>query len=466
VDEMLYKCVHCIELPGEPRLHFVVSPHTPPDYIEVCVTVGFGGTHLACIDDIGLTHEFPMGTAHFMEHFLFWQNLDRMKNLARKYAAAPNSVVTYDRTRWYLGTALLDQGLGRDEAARDIVQSLLSVLVGHAETNTQGATGGKSRSRAGTRRLIEHTVTDIANEIGYRHTGDYRMQLALLHAMYHNHPIRYDMLGSEESLGKIGMQHIELALDLIRTNILSITLVVHDLTEKFVDLVKQTVYEQLGQLHIRSLRPITNITEPHHTFRSHVAIKRPNYDLVDLTEVRLGIKLLPLRQAFPDPEECRRMYLVSYIAANAASRGRNRIRDIMSRDIGANRERNHITGIMSLDARAYFTGGVIHNNWFFWDPGEMAQVVREYKADFLQKLESYRIGFTNVVELAYGRIMDYAGPLMKFCLGADLFGYQLEELLDTFSEIRASHVEILIEEVRAAQKNISLVYASSYVDLV
>jgi predicted Zn-dependent peptidase len=68
-----------------------------------------------------------------------------------------------------------------------------------------------------------NTLSIIGSKIGYRHNGDaYLMRQQLLAAMYCNNPMKYDFLGSEESLQSINLNHVDLARDLIRTNIVSV----------------------------------------------------------------------------------------------------------------------------------------------------------------------------------------------------------------------------------------------------
>jgi hypothetical protein len=433
-DEIHYES---IDVPNGPRLHFISCENASPDSVSISVTVGFGGTNLTCMDELGSTYKFPEGMAHFMEHLLFWQNLNQLKTLQKTYAFMPNAVVTYDFTTWYLRNALVE-GLETKESQKikevcDIVQRLISVLILNDE------------SKAEVLSKIDRTVHDIEAEITHRHSNfNYKMRLKLLEILYYNNSIRYDMLGNEESLRKVQDCDVKQALNLISTNILSVTVVGKRLSDKLVAKVEQTVLALLSQRpYLIKLRPITNGTEP-------IKVKKESSGLPlfgtdsDFAMLLVGIKLLPLQLAFPSPDKLKRMYLLSYLTMNV------------------NHKSLRINSIISQNARVQLVKTIIHDSLFFWSKTDCMREVEKCKAHLLQKLEAWREDTHDAIELTFAEMSEDPNDLMKLCHAADLFGYRLTDLLDTFELIESQDVVSLIEEINEARENISYVYSSPH----
>lgn len=424
-----------IDSPAGPRLHFISSKTISQDLISVSITVGFGGIHLRCNDRLGRIHEIPQGMAHFMEHLLFWLHIDEyLRPISDNYGASPNCVVTYDRTIWYVKGAFVDKGKG-SSAACDIVEQLISVLV----------TDDQHKQRI--LKLLKMTVNDIRNEIAYRHGNlDYVMRLKLLEALYHENPIRYDMLGSTESLTKIGISDVELALSLIRSNIASVTVCARVLSDETIAQIEQLITGILNASKAEAeLRPVPPSTEPLDVKSNANGVQR---DLGNFADCMVGVKLLPMEQAFPNPTELVDMWLVSHIVTNYF--------------------REQVNAIISRTARAYIIRGYIDDDLFFLDEGKCSAIVAQSKAILVQRLKKYRDSFAASNKLAYESIMTgrRAYTLMQLCQAADLFGYKLTDVLNRFESIQPELVDRLIVEINGEQENVSLVYAGRYVDLL
>lgn len=471
-DYSPYVSYKSLDLQGGPRLHFISCQNEFPDLVSVSVTVNFGGIHLACADVSDNVHDFPQGMAHFMEHFLFWLNFSEIvKPLELKYAASLNAVVTADRTIWYLKRALVDDRLLEDatkwgtvqlpdevkknEAICDILKGLISVAIGIDESRKDHFI-----------ELIDKSVTDIRNEISERHTGfmtpnikslnltlkenskrryDYALQVILRSVLYQNNPIRYDWLGSKETLQKITLTHVEKALELIRNNILSIVVVGHTFSEKTVTEAKQTVEEILRTYTIQSnIRPISPgeeplvVTNPLRGVHRDSSINTPSLAM-------LGIKLLPLQQLFPSPEIFKHSYLLNYLAMNYI--------------------RQPIRGLVSQHSRFYFIGTNIEDPFFFLDIDSCYRVIKDLKLQLVQRLLNFQRNFDTWIADAYVAILSNPIALMKLCHAADLFGFKLSDLLNSFNVIQPSDLDPLILELKEAKNNVALVYTGEFVDL-
>lgn len=432
-------------------LHFVSSEEAWADQVSVTVTVDFGSIHLACRDLCGNTYELPQGIAHFMEHLLFWLNFDEiLLPLNYKYVAEPNSVVTNDLTRWGVKGALVDElklhrttptdENRRTESVGDIVHSLLSILMPDDEVIERIS-----------KLLIDRTVNDIVNEISERHSGfiphgnndvnskrDYVLKLKVIENLYICNPVQYDPLGTNQSLRTIEMNHIKLALRLIRYNIRSIIIVGWRLPERLITRTKQIVLDLLNRSsRSEKLYPITDVVEPL-TIRKRIDNIENNL-LGDYALALVGIKLLPLHEAFSSAEELHRMYLIAFLMMNRIMPGQIMI---------------------SRFTRTYFIKGKVDDPLrLFLDPLQCAQVMSAHKTCLIDKLRSYQNNFNEEIEKIYTEVKSNSNTFIKLCNVADLFGCKVSQLLVQFEQISSVELESLIAELQDSRKNMTMVCA-------
>ena len=231
------------DLPTGPRLHFLSCPKVIAG--QVTVNIDFGSVDLEFMDDQGLSSYVPPGMAHFLEHFLYFLHReDLISPLCYTYTAFPNAVVSYDFTRWGIKAAWVDDAqLARSVA--DLVGRFLSLLLPPDWENERLPD------------LLEQTKADIGNEIGDRESDpDYRLHCKLREVLYPRHPIRYDVLGTRESLQQIEMAHVRQALGILRSRIRSVTVLSGALPDDLCHQVEERVSGLLARPPEPLIRPV------------------------------------------------------------------------------------------------------------------------------------------------------------------------------------------------------------------
>lgn len=471
-----------IQIERGPNLHLISHKSCLPEEISISMTVGFGGVHLSSMDEMGHIYYYPQGMAHFMEHFLFWASFHKqIEFISRKYGIDINGVVIPDCTVWYAKGAMLSSGTqyNKIEAVCEILHSLLALLTTDMDEIDD--------------QLIASTVTDIRNERNERHSNwSYVMQLRLLDALFSNNPIRYDMLGTYQSLSEIKVEHIKSALHCMRSNVSSVTLLGHSFTNELIEKTKQILI-QFSSTVTSELKPLSLHSKSPTTKKSFVGL-RANIQGNDAF-VKLGIKLLPLRCAFPTTDEFLRMYLLNILLATKRDNiprqfGNhlgiiNRIQSTKTSSKGV--LRSSVSSLISHTARVYFIGGHINDNWFFLDPHNLKEVTQSLKERFVYSLEKiitdvelnieglgdlipnhYQIEdqFQLQINNAYNNIISNHYAVMKLCNQADLFGYTLYDMLNAFGVLSRTDVNILIMELKHSQENMALACTTrDFIDL-
>ncbi len=124
----------------------------------------------------------PEGTAHFLEHKLFEsEDLDAFERFAATGANA-NAFTSFDMTA-YLFSAASDFAKNL-EILLDFVQS--PYFTEETVRKEQGIIGQEIRM--------------------YRDSADWEVEFNLLRALYHNHPVRIDIAGTEETIAAISAE--------------------------------------------------------------------------------------------------------------------------------------------------------------------------------------------------------------------------------------------------------------------
>jgi hypothetical protein len=434
LDASRYFRYEYTDLPRGVRLHIISFNDTPSPLISVSVATGFGSTHLSCLDEEGKIKNFPVGMAHFMEHLLFWLHFDDVLiPMSYKYLRDPNAAVTFDRSIWGISSAgmmgsaalsTIEDEPRLADATGDIVRSFLSIF-------------RADRSQSKIESLIAKTVSDVDHEIGHRHNLDYVLKLKLLSLLYRDDPVRFDILGTRETLSEISIEHINLALKVIRTNIQSVTVMGRGLSERFISDVQQSISqaidEQPAEIVVRPIPPPVESLEVNEV--SGGVVWGSN---IDWSISLLGIKLPPLQQVTSSTEEIKRMLLINHLAMNHFRLG--------------------IGGILSPRAQAYFIGGNIEDPWFYWERFTLLRVMDGFKRELIQRFDTYREHFEAYLSGTFKRMMDNPRKVVKLCNAGDLYGYNLNEITDTFNSIGVEDFDKLIAELRNAGNNMSLAY--------
>jgi len=430
-----------IDIRNGPRVHFISCKTGYDDFLSIYVTVGFGSSHVKCRDHNGKEFALPRGMAHFMEHFLFWNSFeDRLCPMVHKYLVDPNAFVTYDRTSWYLRNAYIGPDeivlspLSVDEdmkisAACDIVKNLM--LVNMCRNLESGNIDN----------LIRKTVNDVKNEISHRHSNlGYRLQMQLMQTAYARNPVRYDILGSPEDLDQIDCEkHVRIACDLVSRNIESVTVLGHNLSDKFIINVEKTVCEFVKEAtKVRKLEPLTaEVMEDIKVFNNTKGVDHDN--IYGKAPVLMGFKLSPLEQAYQGSKFLR-IYLVTLLITKYFSKP--------------------VNCVLSRSCRIYLVGGVAED-YFFLDIGSISEVKEDLRKQFISRLVDFKDCFQQMKVTALTKILDSPRLLAQICDEADLYRFRLEDVLEAFNFVTERDLETLIHEIKEARHNMAIVYAGN-----
>lgn len=419
-----------VDLPNGPRLNFICPKGEPTDLFSISIAAGYGGVHLALIDESGAVTTTPRGTAHFIEHLLIRTSLNSLSDLQSKYGTRPNAVVTPDQSIWYAKYAVAS-GKRRTQAVCDVVRTLLSSL---------------SPEKDHILRRIEYTKSDVLAEIRHRHSQvDYQIYVAAMAALYHTHPIRFDLLGDDASVTNIQPNDVEVALRAIRRSISSITIVGVPPTDQTVDAVKEAVLDRSIDLAMGVPIPTANHVEP-------AQAKHPTFGIRhgagDTAFVCMGIKLPPFRSTDAPPTEIARMYALSYLVGRELNLG--------------------ITGIINSFARAWLVTGAIHvdNSLFYADEENCYQIKEHLRMNLLHSLAITPRRLEVSIMSTWATIMETQTALLRICHHASRFGYTLSDFISTFNEILTDDLDRLRTEIAEARDNISFIFTSDYAGLL
>ncbi len=131
------------------------------------------------IEENGVFREIPNGTAHFLEHKLFEsEDLDAFERFAKTGAEA-NAYTSFDRTA-YIFTC--------SEKFKENLEILLDFV----------------QSPYFTQETVQKEQGIIGQEIRmYKDVASWEVLFNLLGALYHTHPVKVDIAGTEESIAEI-----------------------------------------------------------------------------------------------------------------------------------------------------------------------------------------------------------------------------------------------------------------------
>jgi predicted Zn-dependent peptidase len=159
-------------------LEVVVLPKDPSYTTYVSLSVPFGNHHLnfkTTSEEVSL----PVGSAHFFEHKIYASKSGDMFAKFVKYGIEPNAMTSYDYTSYvFTATSHVEEG----------IQLLFDTLDESYFTDENIETE---------RAIIKEEINmnnDRASTKMYQH---------LYEMMFHHHPIKYDVLGTEETISNI-----------------------------------------------------------------------------------------------------------------------------------------------------------------------------------------------------------------------------------------------------------------------
>ncbi|UBH23313.1 insulinase family protein [Macrococcus armenti] len=172
VDETLY------EFKLDNGLDLFIIPKHGFQKSYVTMTAKYGSIHNDFYIDDTLMH-MPKGIAHFLEHKMFEKEDGDMFNAFSKYGSSANAFTSYDRTSYLFTTV---------ESLKENIKLLMDML------NTPYFT----------EESVQKEVGIIAEEIKmYQDQPNYKLYYQTMNAMYHTHPVKYDIAGTVDSISEI-----------------------------------------------------------------------------------------------------------------------------------------------------------------------------------------------------------------------------------------------------------------------
>nr|WP_321397040.1 hypothetical protein [uncultured Desulfobacter sp.] len=184
---------HLEELDCGLNLHVITAHNLNPFVCTFALVSSFGSSFENKI------YPFPFGTAHFLEHFNFFANREIARELSYKFGCDLNGIVNENSTI-VKGNFLIKSENPTPDLFSHIVLSIVQYCINFSLLDFE------------IKKLIEHTIRDVANEISYRHDKiDYILRLKLIQNFYHSESLNHDSLGDIESLSYIDNELIKLA---------------------------------------------------------------------------------------------------------------------------------------------------------------------------------------------------------------------------------------------------------------
>lgn len=145
----------------------------------------FGSLDCFQTDSDGKRYAYEPGTAHFLEHKLFESGHEDVMRTFSRLGANVNAYTSYDSTVYYFTTP-----------AEDISQPLLLLLDFVQDLSITEASVEKEKPI-----ILEEYAT-------YQQDPDSRLFLESMRSIYQNHPLRTDIVGTEESIRNISAQSL------------------------------------------------------------------------------------------------------------------------------------------------------------------------------------------------------------------------------------------------------------------
>lgn len=172
IDESLY------EYQLDNGLNLFIIPKKGFQKSYVTLTAKYGSIHNDFYLEGQLIH-MPKGIAHFLEHKMFEKEDGDMFNEFSRNGSSANAFTSYDRTSYLFTTV---------ESIKENIKLLMDML------DTPYFTPESVRKEVGI----------IAEEIKmYQDQPNYKLYYQTLNAMYHQHPVKYDIAGTIESISEI-----------------------------------------------------------------------------------------------------------------------------------------------------------------------------------------------------------------------------------------------------------------------
>ena len=158
-------------------LYIIEKPGFTKSY--AAITANYGSLHNDFVTSTGELIRNPKGIAHFLEHKMFEKEDGDMFNAFSLNGASANAFTSYDRTSYLFTTV---------ESLKENLLTLIQMIENPYFTED----------------TVQKEMGIIEEEIKmYQDQPNYRLYHQTINAMYHYHPVKYDIAGSIESINQI-----------------------------------------------------------------------------------------------------------------------------------------------------------------------------------------------------------------------------------------------------------------------
>lgn len=240
-----------------------------------------GAFDISQIDSKGNTYQYPPGIAHFLEHKLFEnENRDVMEDFS-KMGASVNAATTYDLTTYYFQTST------------DLYEPLNLLL-------------DFTQSLDITKESVEKEKGIINQELSmYDQMSDFKLVKETFAALFHDHPMKYDIGGTTESVNSTTLEQLEACY---KYNYHPSTMICMIVTGKEPQEVLKAVRENqskkrfpsINSIHRRKCREQQEVVKKHVQFEMDVTTPKVNIafklngikNQIERNKMEIGIRYL------------------------------------------------------------------------------------------------------------------------------------------------------------------------------
>ncbi|MDD3923533.1 MAG: pitrilysin family protein [Erysipelotrichaceae bacterium] len=219
-----------------------------------------------------LENEVPSGAAHFLEHKLFEDKDKDVMGMFSNIGANVNAFTSYNETVYYFTTS-----------NQDVVTPLTMLIDFVQNLNID-------------EKSIEKEKGIIMQELlMYKQIPDHRLLMETLKALYHQFPLKYDIVGSEESVKRMSLNDLNNAYELnyFPKNML-LTIVTPTSPELIFDVIEKNQNKKTFKDNFLPKR--AHFNEPINVVNDFISIKMD----VNKTKVCLAFKLPVLKETSID----------------------------------------------------------------------------------------------------------------------------------------------------------------------
>lgn len=240
-----------------------------------------GAFDISQIDSKGNTYQYPPGIAHFLEHKLFEnENRDVMEDFS-KMGASVNAATTYDLTTYYFQTST------------DLYEPLNILL-------------DFTQSLDITKESVEKEKGIINQELSmYDQMSDFKLVKETFAALFHDHPMKYDIGGTTDSVNNTTLEQLEACY---KYNYHPSTMICMIVTGKDPQEVLKAVRENqakkrfpsINSIHRRKCREQQEVVKEHVQFEMDVTTPKVNIafklngikNQIERNKMEIGIRYL------------------------------------------------------------------------------------------------------------------------------------------------------------------------------